>query len=428
MTRAVSARDRTNRQGPGPSGPLAADEQERSSPASLPLSSPLGDENSRRGRLNAQALDVLRDLGLAGGLHALGATSADPFPATRAELERRRDEGLHGGMQFTYRNPTRSTDPTATLPSARTLLVGARSYRRETPPELEQGGPVGRVARYVWADDYGHLRRGLGAVAERLRDDGWKAVVVADENNLVDRAAAHRAGLGWFGKNSNLLLPGHGSWFVLGSVITDAPLEPSVDAQPQLVPDGCGSCTRCLDSCPTGAIVAPGVVDARRCLAWSLQVTGPFPREQRVALADRIYGCDDCQEVCPPNRRELRVGQPNPPVEPAAAWVAILEMLDMADDALLARFGHWYVPRRQPRYLRRNALVVLGNTADPAGHPLVRACLVRYLADADPMLRAHAAWAVRRLGWTDLLDAAASDDAPEVREELLASAPPRRTA
>lgn len=371
-------------------------------------------------------LETLRTIGLAAGLHALGATTADPFLVTRDHLERRREAGLHGGMQFTYRNPTRSTDPEATLPGARSLVVGARSYRRITPSEPEGAGPVARVARYVWADDYGGLRRGLEAVASHLRDDGWHAMVIADENNLVDRAAAHRAGLGWFGKNSNLLLPGHGSWFVLGSVITDATVQPTADGQP--VPDGCGACTRCLDSCPTGAIIAPGVVDARRCLAWSLQMTGPFPRDQRVALADRIYGCDDCQEVCPPNRREDRAGETNGSVEPTAAWVPVLEMLELSDEALLRRFGHWYVPRREPRYLRRNALVVLGNTADPAGSdPAVRVCLVRYLADVDPMLRAHAVWAVRRLGWDDLLESNV-DQAPEVRDELRSPPPPSRSA
>lgn len=371
-------------------------------------------------------LDALREIGLAAGLQALGATTAGPFPDTREDLEERRQAGLHGGMQFTYRNPVRSTTPDATLPGARSLVVGARSYRREAPSEIEGCGPLGRVARYVWADDYGALRRGLEAVAGRLRDEGWKALVVADENNLVDRAAAHRAGLGWYGKSSNLLLPGHGSWFVLGSVITDAPVASLTDRSP--VPDGCGTCRRCIDACPTGAIIAPGVVDARRCLAWSLQVTGPFPRDQRVALAERIYGCDDCQEVCPPNRREDRGAPQGLRVEPAAAWVPILEMLDLSDEALLARFGHWYVPRREARYLRRNALVVLGNTADPAGTGATRACLVRYLADPDPMLRAHAAWAVRRLGWTELLTPLASDRSPEVRTELSAPAPPCRAA
>ena len=132
---------------------------------------------------------------------------------------------------------------------------------------------------------------------------GWRARVVADDNALVDRAAAERAGLGWFGKNSNILLPGAGSWFLLGSVVTDAPLPTAAP-----VGDGCGSCRRCLSACPTGALVGPGVLDARRCLAWLLQATGVFPFEFRVALEGRIYGCDDCQDVCPANRLVARVG------------------------------------------------------------------------------------------------------------------------
>ena len=125
--------------------------------------------------------------------------------------------------------------------------------------------------------------------------------MVADDNALVDREAAVRAGLGWYGKNSNVLLPGAGSWFVLGTVITDAPLPSS-----SRLSDGCGPCRRCLDGCPTGAIVAPGVVDARRCLAWLVQAPGSIPEDFRPAIGDRMYGCDDCQEVCPPNRAQIQ--------------------------------------------------------------------------------------------------------------------------
>src|SRR5438105_6711215 len=161
-------------------------------------------------------------------------------------------------------------------------------------------------------------------MARRLEVDGWRARVLADDNALVDREAARRAGLGWYGKNANVLLPGAGSWFVLGSVVTDAPLPPA-DHE---VPDGCGSCTRCLDGCPTGAIVAPGVVDARRCLAWLVQQPGSFPVELRAALGDRIYGCDDCQEVCPPNHRAERDGRLLGHHADAddEAWVPLLEV------------------------------------------------------------------------------------------------------
>src|SRR4051794_6172119 len=209
-------------------------------------------------------------------------------------------------MHFTYGRPERSTDPSRTLPEARALVVGARSYRE--PGAAPAPGPSARVARYARADHYAALRASLHSVAERLTDDGWRARVLVDDNALVDREAARRAGIGWYGKSSNLLLPGRGSWFVLGSVVTDAPLV----ANDAPVEDGCGPCTRCMTGCPTGAIVAPGVVDARRCLAWLLQADGPFPVEFRAALGDRIYGCDDCQEVCPPNRRLPDPSDPNP--------------------------------------------------------------------------------------------------------------------
>ena len=179
-------------------------------------------------------------------------------------------------MAFTYRNPERSTDPSRVVAGARSLVVGARNYLRTEPEGPRPSG--GSVARYAWIDHYVPLRAALATVADRLRGDGWKAVVVADDNAIVDREAAFRAGLGWYGKNANLLLPGKGSWFVLGSVVTDAPL----DAAGATVPDGCGTCRRCIDACPTAAIVAPGVVDARRCLAWILQRAGSIPVEFRV--------------------------------------------------------------------------------------------------------------------------------------------------
>jgi len=267
-------------------------------------------------------------------------------------------------------------------------VVGAKAYATEAP--LRPDGAAGRVARYAWTDHYDDLRAALRAVADRLRGDGWRAVVLADDNGLVDREAAYRAGLGWYGKNANLLLPGRGSWFVLGSVVTDASLEPA--AAP--VPDGCGACRRCLDGCPTGAIVAPGVVDARRCLAWLVQQPGPFPLEYRAALGDRIYGCDDCQEVCPPNRMATRMAAP--PDSPVEAWVLLLELLSATDDELLARHGRWYIAGRDPRWLRRNALVALGNVGDRSD-PRVTDALATFIAGPDPVLREHAIWAAQRL-------------------------------
>ena len=226
--------------------------------------------------------DQLIALGLASGLHRVGVTGADVLKRARDVLTERKSLGLHNEMQFTYRNPIRSTDPTSTMPTARSIIVGARSYATEMPQKLNEVSA--RVARYAWADHYEQLRGGLGQIAAQLKTDGWRAIVLADDNSIVDREVAYQAGLGWYGKNANLLIDGAGSYFVLGSVLTDAPLATETTS----VKDGCGSCRRCIDNCPTEAIVAPGVVDARKCLAWLLQKPGVFDPAYRVALGDRI--------------------------------------------------------------------------------------------------------------------------------------------
>ena len=358
---------------------------------------------------------ALREHGRAVGLDAVGFATAEPFARDRAILEERQARGLHGGMHFTYGNPARATDPGRTGAGARSLVVGARSYRRQTPRQPESGGGgAGAVARYSRRDEYKPLRAGLESLAGQLRDAGYQAVALADDNRLVDRAAAHRAGLGWYGKNSLILLPDHGSWFVLGSVITDADLGPSPDP----VADGCGPCTRCLSACPTGALVAPGVLDARRCLAWLLEAKGDFPLEYRRALGGRIYGCDDCQDVCPPNRVLDRRDPPPPPDDGEQAWVDLVDILLADDETLLDRFGRWYVPQRQARYIRRNALIALGNTGD-GGQPRVEAALTAALAGADPLVRSHAVWAAHQLGRDDLLAGlGAAEEDPAVRLEL----------
>jgi epoxyqueuosine reductase len=340
-------------------------------------------------------------------LDAIGVAGAHPFDDVRREIERRRDEGLHGGMQFTFRNPARSTDPTRILAGARSLVVGAR--RTPAARLAEVGAGRMRIAAYARHDHYADLRASLQVVAERLRSDGWLAIVVADDNSLVDRAAAVRAGVGWWGRNANVLVPGRGSWFVLGSVVTDAPLTPSTPLN-----DGCGTCRQCLDGCPTGAILDNGVIDARRCLAWLVQAPGPIPREFREALGGRLYGCDDCQEVCPVGRPERTTDGR----EDLRADVESSDVLDATDDELLERFGRWYIAERDPRYLRRNALVALGNTGSGTDPNVVRR-MRRALDDPDPLIRSHAVWAAGRLDRLDLLDGI-DDSAPEVAEELAA--------
>jgi len=322
-------------------------------------------------------------------------------------------------MGFTYRNPSRSTDPNTAVEGARSIIVAARSYHSEQPDH--PGGISARVARYAQDDHYTPLRQALQKIALRLRADGYRAVVFADENNLVDREVAYRAGLGWFGKNANILLPGAGSFFSLGSIVTTAVLAPA--AQP--APDGCGTCRACYDECPTQAIVADGVIDARRCLAWLVQKSGIFPREFRVALGDRLYGCDDCQTSCPPtvrlhSRHHARIS----PVAGPGAFVDVIELLNSSSESLLEKFGSWYLAERDPRWLRRNALIILGNIAPVNNSAVnnsvmspVEQVLRRYLGDIDPMLRLHALWAAVRLGRRDLVESLAVDADESVRDE-----------
>jgi len=178
---------------------------------------------------------------------------------------------------------------------------------------------------------------------------------------------------------------------VLGSIVTTALYAPT----PGPAADGCGSCVRCIDDCPTGAIVAPGVIDANRCLSWVLQKPGSIPLEYRTVIGDRIYGCDDCQDACPIS---VHLGRRNS-IEldtDADAWVDAIELLDADDDWIDNRYGHWYVADRDFRWVRRNALVVIGNVGDPSD-ARVRRIVDHYRAHIDPILAEHAAWAGERL-------------------------------
>lgn len=327
------------------------------------------------------------------GITHVGACSAEILRDTRATLHERKAAGLHADMGFTYRNPDRSTDPTRAVADAWTVIVAARPYLTDTEPPVPDAsaGPHARVGKYAWVDHYAPLREGLRSACKLIRKSGHRAVAFADDNSIVDRAVAHRAGLGWYGKNANLLLPGAGSFFVLGSIITTA----DYPWAERLAPDGCGSCTSCIDDCPTGAIVAPGVIDANRCISWVLQRPGSIPVEFRSAIHDRIYGCDDCQDVCPIS---VRLGRRNtmPLPDDAQAWVDALELLDRPDDWIEEQYGRWYVADRDFDLVRRNALVVVGNVGDPADER-VRAAVERYRQHTNAVLVEHADWAARQL-------------------------------
>ena len=330
-------------------------------------------------RLTERLHEVARTLGAA----RTGVCAAEPFVDVAAALRQRVDAGMHGGLRFTFADPARATDIRQSFPWAERLFVAGWAYLPDagTPGEPEPG--TTRVARFATRDHYEPLRGLLSAVADELRRADFQASVLADDNRLVDRAAAVRAGVGWWGKNTMVLAPAAGPWMLLGSVVTDAPLD--VDAP--MVRD-CGTCTACLPACPTGALVAPGVLDARRCLAAILQQGGSIPRELRQAVGDRLYGCDDCLDACPPGGRLLATSNQR------SGRHRVVEILGLDDRTLMDRFSHFYVPKRRPSILRRNALVVLGNV----GRDHDVALLAGYLGHPNEMLRSHAAWALGRLG------------------------------
>ena len=360
----------------------------------------------------ARYLAELTDVAVAAGLDRFGAAPAGPLLRARAEMNRRVAAGLVGDMRFTYNNIERSTDPAALVEGARTVLVGAMGYDL-VPNDPSPNGPAARVARYAWLDHYAELKRRLTVVAGRLRTDGHRAVVFADDNSIVDREVASLAGIGWHGKNANILVPGAGSFFVLGCIVTTADVPVSAP-----VADGCGTCDRCIPACPTGAIPEPGVIDANRCLSWLLQKPGVFPREHRAALGDRIYGCDDCQTACPFTRRRT----PAVSTAPTESTVDVLSLLAADDREVMRRCDRWWVHERDATWVRRNLLLVLGNTGDPSD-PRVAGALASALADPRPALRAHAVWAAARLGLHHLLPEADPD--PMVADEL-AHLPPLR--
>jgi epoxyqueuosine reductase len=326
--------------------------------------------------------DRLREAAAEAGLDGFGICAADPFERERAAIHSRVADGLHAGMRFTYADPDTATDVRASFPWAERLVVAARAY----VPGAGSPGPgspgTGRIARFAERDHYRELRAGLDALAALLRGAGYRAEPLCDDNRLADRAAAVRAGVGWVGRSTMVLAPRHGPWLLLGSVATDADLPEDAPMRRD-----CGTCEACLPACPTGAL-SDGVLDARLCLAHHLQSPGPIPLDLREAVADRVYGCDDCLTACPPGARALRE---DPRVR---GRVDLVELLGASDRTLLERHGHWYVPRRRPAYLRRNALVALGNTGGEAAVGVAAG----YLGHPDPLLRRHAAWALGRLG------------------------------
>ena len=316
------------------------------------------------------------------GIDVVGAAAAEPYDGTERHIRERRARGLFARMRFTMAQPEVSCHPERLLPGARTVVSAALSYFTPGPTPRSAEG---KLPRYTWKDYYAELRDKLERLGARI---GGSYRVLVDENQHVDREGAARAGVGFYGKNTVLITRRFGSWVVLGTLVTDAEIEPSAP----LALD-CGSCTRCIDACPTGALDDPGVLDSTRCLSYWTQAPGSIPEPYRAALEDQVYGCDICQDVCPWNRgveKRRAVEQLPADAEPV---VSLLEWLEAPDEELRTRYDRLYFPRNDPRYLRRNALVAAGNSGDPA----LAGAVAAYCDDSDEMMSVHADWALERL-------------------------------
>ncbi len=316
------------------------------------------------------------------GLDAVGASPAGPYVETERQIRDRRARGLFGRMGFTMARPEVSCHPERLLPGARSVVSAARCYFAPRPAPKPGDG---QLARYTWRDEYAELRDALDRLGRRL---GGSYRVLVDSNDHVDREAAVRAGIAFYGKNTMAITAENGSWVVLGTLVTDVEIE----STPRLELD-CGSCTSCIDACPTDALDEPGVLDATRCLSYSTQAPDPIPEPHRSELGSSVYGCDICQDVCPWNGAvERRRARTQPPSD-ATPVIALRDWLERSGEELVAEFERLYVPRKDPRWLRRNALVAAGNVGGDDLAPVV----ARYADSDDEMLRDTARWALSRI-------------------------------
>jgi epoxyqueuosine reductase len=316
------------------------------------------------------------------GIDVVGAAPAEPYDETERLIRERRARGLFADMRFTMAQPEVSCHPETLLSGARTVVSAALCYYAPGPePEPGQG----RLPRYAWSDRYAELRAKLEELGQRL---GGSYRVLVDQNQHVDREGAARAGVGFYGKNTMLITRKHGSWVVLGTLVTDAVVERSAPLELD-----CGSCTLCIEACPTGALDDPGVLDSTRCLSYWTQSPEPIPEEYREELGAQVYGCDICQDVCPWNRgiEKRRAGEAPP--KGAEPVVSLVEWLQAEDEDLRSRYDRLYFPRNDPRYLRRNALIAAGNSGEAALADAVRP----YAAGGDELLGEQAAWSLARL-------------------------------
>jgi len=340
---------------------------------------------------------ALRQRALELGFDALRITDASA-PEHAAQFRDWLAEGRHGEMAYLQRNSGKRMNPQQVLPGARSVVCVAASYatRAENlpgpPTSTEPVDNPGVVARYARFADYHEV------MGERLKSltffldsqaSGVRSLWYVDTGPLLERDLAQRAGLGFIGKHTNLISRELGNWFFLGEILTTLELEPDLPEK-----NRCGRCTRCITACPTQAIIAPFQLDARRCISYlTIELKGSIPVELRPAIGNRIYGCDDCLEVCPWNRFAREGSLMKPHACEDLGQIELLDLLALDEAGFKRRFAGTPILRTRRRGLLRNVCVALGNVGDASVLP----ALERAASDPEPLIAEHARWAVERI-------------------------------
>lgn len=346
------------------------------------------------------------------GIDKIGFASADPFLDLKDKLYRHREQGYESG--FEEPDIEKRTHPERLMDAPRSIISIAVAYpsKLADPPRSEPGAYRGIISRSAWGEDYHHvLRRRLQRLEAYLQErvDGVRTQSMVDTGELVDRAVAERAGIGWSGKNCAVITPEWGSWVYLGEIVTNIPFPAD-----NPITDMCGDCTLCIDACPTGALVGPGQLNSSACVSFVTQTKGIVSDEMKRKIGNRLYGCDTCQIVCPHNKGRNWTHQPELQPDPELVKPLLQPLLELGNREFKERYGHSAAAWRGKKPIQRNAVIALGNFKDRSAVPAL-AKLLR--GDPRPELRETAAWALGRIGGVEAQ--AAIGDALEHEQEAV---------
>jgi epoxyqueuosine reductase len=363
--------------------------------------------------LSARIKEEAQRLGF--DLVGISAARSPVHESSFAEWLRR---GFAGEMGYMERTAEMRRRPEAVVPWAVSMVSVGMNYHTQPNAVAAKDGPVGRIARYAWGDDYHDVMKqrleALHKTIETLCDSPVQGRAFIDSGPVLERDFAGVAGLGWIGKNTNLISPKKGSWFFLGELFLSIPL---VYDKP--IRDRCGRCDLCLKACPTQAFVGPYVLDARRCISYlTIELKGPMPRHLRPLIGQHIFGCDICQDVCPYNTKARSTNERAFAPRVGLDAPALIPLLALSEEEFRRRFRGSPIRRAKRRGFLRNVAVALGNSGSREAVP----ALVAALLDPEPLVRGHAAWALGRIGGAEALGALQgrlkTEVDPEVKDEI----------